>query len=79
MHAIGNEPDGTNINVGCGATDTAALQTLVAGGGFDLGIAFDGDGDRVLAVDERGEAVDGDGIVAILALDLDVDSSRSRR
>ena len=41
-----NEPDGTNINVGCGATDTAALQALVAGGGFDLGIAFDGDGDR---------------------------------
>ena len=42
-------------------------------GGFDLGIAFDGDGDRMLAVDERGEPVDGDGIVAILALDLGVD------
>ena len=42
-------------------------------GGFDLGIAFDGDGDRMLAVDERGELVDGDGIVAILALDLGVD------
>ena len=42
-------------------------------GGFDLGIAFDGDGDRMLAVDERGEAVDGDQIIAILALDLDVD------
>jgi phosphoglucosamine mutase len=73
VRAIGNEPDGTNINVGCGATDTAALEALVAGGGFDLGIAFDGDGDRVLAVDERGEVVDGDGIVAILALDLGVD------
>jgi phosphoglucosamine mutase len=71
--AIGNEPDGTNINVTRGATDTAALQALVAGGGFDLGVAFDGDGDRVLAVDERGELVDGDGIVAILALDLGVD------
>jgi phosphoglucosamine mutase len=71
--AIGDAPDGTNINVGCGATDTAALQALVTEGGFDLGIAFDGDGDRVLAVDERGEVVDGDGIVAILALDLDVD------
>jgi phosphoglucosamine mutase len=71
--AIGNEPDGANINVGCGATDTAALQELVAGDGFDLGLAFDGDGDRVLAVDERGELVDGDGIVAILALDLGVD------
>jgi len=73
VRTIGAEPDGTNINVGCGATDTAALQALVAGGGFDLGIAFDGDGDRVLAVDERGELVDGDGIVAVLALDLGVD------
>jgi phosphoglucosamine mutase len=72
-HAIGNEPDGGNINVGCGATDTAALQQLVSEGHFDLGVAFDGDGDRVLAVDERGGLVDGDVIVAILALDLDVD------
>src|SRR4051794_500987 len=73
VHAIGDEPDGTNINVACGATDTAALQALVTDGGFDLGIAFDGDGDRVMAVDERGGLVDGDGIVAILALHLDVD------
>jgi phosphoglucosamine mutase len=73
VHTIGNAPNGTNINVTCGATDTAALQALVSAGGFDLGVAFDGDGDRVLAVDERGELVDGDGIVAILALDLDVD------
>ncbi len=71
--AIGNEPDGGNINVGCGATDTAALQAVVTAGGYDLGVAFDGDGDRMLAVDERGELVDGDGIVAILALDLRVD------
>jgi phosphoglucosamine mutase len=73
VRAICNEPDGTNINVACGATDTAALQREVIEGGFDLGIAFDGDGDRMLAVDERGELVDGDQIVAILALDLDVD------
>ena len=73
VEAIGNAPNGENINVGCGATDTAELQRRVAGGGFDLGIAFDGDGDRMLAVDERGELVDGDGIVAILALDLGVD------
>jgi phosphoglucosamine mutase len=73
VNTIGDEPDGSNINMGCGATDTAALQAVVAGGEFDLGIAFDGDGDRVLAVDERGELVDGDGIVAILALDLGVD------
>ena len=73
VHAIGSEPDGTNINVGCGATDLTALRGTVQAGGFDLGIAFDGDGDRILAVDERGEPVDGDGIVAILALDLGVD------
>jgi phosphoglucosamine mutase len=73
VHAIGNEPDGTNINVGCGATDLALLQRTVVELGYDLGIAFDGDGDRMLAVDERGDAVDGDQIVAVLALDLGVD------
>ena len=71
--AIGTEPDGTNINVGCGATDLAALQQLVTRESLDLGIAFDGDGDRMLAVDERGEAVDGDQILAILALALGVE------
>ena len=71
--AIGNDPDGTNINVGCGATDLRALAAVVRGGGFDLGIAFDGDGDRMLAVDERGEPLDGDQILAVLALDLGVD------
>jgi len=74
VEAIGNAPDGTNINVGCGATDLAALSATVREGGFDLGIAFDGDGDRMLAVDERGEPVDGDQIVAILALHLGVDT-----
>jgi phosphoglucosamine mutase len=73
IHAIGDDPDGTNINVGCGATDLALLQRTVVDGGFDLGVAFDGDGDRMLAVDERGEIVDGDQIVAILALDQQVD------
>jgi phosphoglucosamine mutase len=73
VHAIGDAPDGTNINVGCGATDLALLQQTVRDGGFDLGIAFDGDGDRMLAVDEQGEIVDGDQIVAILALDQRVD------
>jgi phosphoglucosamine mutase len=71
--AIGNEPDGTNINVGCGATDLGALSEVVRGGGFDLGVAFDGDGDRMLAVDESGEPLDGDQILAVLALDLGVD------
>jgi phosphoglucosamine mutase len=73
VETIGNEPDGSNINVGFGATDLAALQALVTSGGFDLGVAFDGDGDRVLAIDERGAVVDGDQIVAILALHLGVD------
>jgi phosphoglucosamine mutase len=71
--AIGNEPDGTNINVGCGATDLGLLADTVRAGGFDLGLAFDGDGDRMLAVDERGEPLDGDQILAALALDLGVD------
>jgi phosphoglucosamine mutase len=73
VHSIGDTPDGTNINVGCGATDLALLSQTVRDGGYDLGIAFDGDGDRMLAVDENGEAVDGDQIIAILALDLEVD------
>jgi len=73
VHAIGDAPNGTNINVGCGATDLALLQRTVRETGFDLGIAFDGDGDRMLAVDEKGEVVDGDQIVAVLALDQGVD------
>jgi phosphoglucosamine mutase len=74
VRALFDRPDGTNINVGCGATDTVALQREVVSGKFDLGIAFDGDGDRMLAVDERGQLVDGDQIIAILALDLEVDA-----
>jgi len=73
VHAIANEPDGDNINVGCGATDMTALQQTVARLELDLGVAFDGDGDRMLAVDERGEPLDGDQILAILALTLGVD------
>src|SRR5437588_11317782 len=69
---IGDKPDGSNINVGCGATDLRALQQLVASERLDLRVAFDGDGDRMLAVDERGEPVDGDQILAVLALDLGV-------
>ena len=73
IETIGDSPDGNNINVGCGATNLAALQELVRGGGFDLGVAFDGDGDRMLAVDEHGNTVDGDQIVAVLALHLGVE------
>jgi phosphoglucosamine mutase len=71
--AIGVEPDGTNINVGCGATDLVALSHKVLEAGCDLGVAFDGDGDRMLAIDERGEPLDGDQILAVLALALGVD------
>jgi phosphoglucosamine mutase len=71
--AIGNEPDGENINVGCGATDLALLSDTVRTQRADLGIAFDGDGDRMLAVDGSGAAIDGDQILAILALHLDVE------
>lgn len=73
VHAIGAEPDGTNINVGCGATDLVTLCHKVREAQCDLGVAFDGDGDRMLAVDERGEPLDGDQILAVLALALGVD------
>ena len=71
--SIADEPDGTNINAGCGATDLRLLARTVAGGEFDLGVAFDGDGDRMLAVDGAGDEVDGDQILAVLALQLDVE------
>jgi len=67
-------PDGSNINVGCGATDLGLLQEVVRSGEFDLGVAFDGDGDRMLAVDEAGSPLDGDQILAILALSQGVDT-----
>jgi phosphoglucosamine mutase len=71
--AIGVEPDGANINVGVGSTDLGALQEAVTSSKADLGVAFDGDGDRLLAVDAEGTHVDGDQIIAILALHLGVD------
>lgn len=61
-------PDGSNINAGCGSTEPGELRALVARRG-GLGIALDGDADRCLLVDERGEIVDGDGIMTILARD----------
>ncbi len=71
---IGNRPDGTNINVACGATDMRLLSKTVRDGTFDLGVAFDGDGDRMLAVDAGGEELDGDQILAVVALHLGVDT-----
>ncbi|MDQ2909475.1 MAG: phosphoglucosamine mutase [Actinomycetota bacterium] len=70
---IGSDPDGTNINVDYGATALESLQGSVTGSGADLGVAFDGDGDRMLAVDGSGQVVDGDQILAILMLHLEVE------
>ncbi len=68
LHVIGDEPDGFNINEGFGATDTSALQAEVLKQGADLGIALDGDGDRLIMVDHLGEIVDGDKLILIMAL-----------
>lgn len=67
---ISAEPDGTNINNGCGSTHIDRLAQLVREGGYDVGIAFDGDADRCLAVDETGELIDGDQVLAICGTDL---------
>jgi phosphoglucosamine mutase len=66
------DPDGVNINDNCGSTHVAALADGVRAGGFDLGLAFDGDADRLLAVDAAGTTVDGDQIIALLARDLQI-------
>lgn len=65
-----DRPDGANINLGCGSTAPERLVELVAGGGFDLGFAFDGDADRCLLVDERGEPRDGDAMLYLWASEL---------
>ena len=66
LHAA---PDGRNINDGCGSTDPSSLQRAVVDHGADLGLALDGDADRVVAVDETGDLVDGDQIMVMTALD----------
>jgi phosphoglucosamine mutase len=65
-----DRPDGANINRDCGSTHPAALVGKVRPGGFDLGVAFDGDADRALLVDERGELRDGDAMMYLWAVDL---------
>lgn len=67
---IGNEPNGVNINKNCGSTDLKALQKAVIENNAQGGLAFDGDGDRFLAVDEKGDILDGDKIMYIIAKDL---------
>ncbi len=69
-HMLADRPNGVNINDGCGSTHMEALQAFVKENGLDLGLAFDGDADRCLAVDENGNLVDGDFMMAICALDL---------
>ncbi|UTI66985.1 phosphoglucosamine mutase [Paraconexibacter antarcticus] len=70
VHVMADEPDGRNINDGCGSTHVAALGEAVVAGGHAIGFAFDGDGDRVLAVDRTGAVVDGDELIALAALHL---------
>ena len=70
VSVINNSPDGININADCGSTHIEGLMRYVTEVGADMGLAFDGDADRVLAVSEKGEYVDGDKIMAICALDL---------
>lgn len=67
ISTIGASPDGLNINAGVGSTNPETLQALVLDKKADLGLAFDGDGDRLIAVDEKGEIVDGDQIMYICA------------
>ncbi|MFT7651606.1 MAG: phosphoglucosamine mutase [Limisphaerales bacterium] len=67
VFVFGAEPNGTNINEGCGSTDPEALQKKVLEFRADLGIAFDGDGDRVVIVDSRGQVLDGDELIYIIA------------
>ena len=67
---INADPDGININDKCGSTHMDSLAAMVKAGGYDIGIAFDGDADRCLAVDEKGALIDGDQVMAACGLDL---------
>jgi phosphoglucosamine mutase len=70
VHVVADAPDGRNINAGCGSTHVERFAEQVRAGGHALGFAFDGDGDRVLAVDGAGQVVDGDELMALAALHL---------
>ncbi len=70
VEVISDEPDGRNINDGCGSTHLDVLRDRALSGGYELAFAFDGDGDRMLAVDGDGTVVDGDELVALAALHL---------
>jgi phosphoglucosamine mutase len=70
VEVLAARPDGVNINAGCGSTHPEALQERVVASGADVGLALDGDADRVLAVDHTGRLVDGDHLIAMCAIDL---------
>ena len=70
VHMLSDAPDGMNINAACGSTHMEALTEYVIKNGLDAGVAFDGDADRCLCVDEKGRQIDGDMIMAICALDM---------
>jgi phosphoglucosamine mutase len=70
VEVIADEPDGRNINADCGSTHLEQVIERISGGGHDVAFAFDGDGDRVLAVDAGGEVVDGDELIALAAIHL---------
>ncbi|MCL2563068.1 MAG: phosphoglucosamine mutase [Oscillospiraceae bacterium] len=70
LEIIKDHPNGTNINDNCGSTDTSFLSRAVVSGGYDIGIAFDGDADRCIIVDEKGNTVDGDKIMGVCGLAL---------
>jgi phosphoglucosamine mutase len=70
VETLADQPDGRNINDGCGSTSLELITERVSSGSFDVGFAFDGDGDRVLAVDRAGAVVDGDELIALSALHL---------
>jgi phosphoglucosamine mutase len=70
VDVVADQPDGRNINAACGSTHVEGLAETIAAGDYDAGFAFDGDADRVLAVDRTGDVIDGDEIIAIAALHL---------
>lgn len=70
IHVIGSEPDGYNINLNCGSTHMEALKEAVIQNFSDIGIAYDGDADRFLAIDEKGELLDGDKLLLIAAMNF---------
>jgi len=70
VYVMHNDPNGININVNCGSTNTSEIQKLVLETGADVGLSFDGDADRLIAADENGNIVDGDHILAICGMHM---------